>query len=103
MTNIPERPLIGITASRQSIDSSVGPMPFFVQPAYYAEAILAAGGVPLILPPSADWYRGILDIMDGLIVSGGEDVEPRRYGQDPHPTVQWIDPVRDEFEFEVVS
>jgi putative glutamine amidotransferase len=102
MTSLPERPLIGITASRETIPTSVGPLPFYTQPTYYAEAVTAAGGIPLILPPSADWHREILDILDGLIVSGGEDVEPQRYGQEPHPTVQWVDPVRDEFELEVV-
>jgi len=102
MTSLPDRPLIGITAARETINTSVGPLPFYTQPTYYADAVTAAGGIPLILPPSADWHREILDILDGLIVSGGEDVEPQRYGQEPHPTVQWVDPVRDEFEFEVV-
>jgi putative glutamine amidotransferase len=102
MPNAQDRAHIGITASRQTIDTSVGPMPFFVQPVYYAEAVLAAGGIPLILPPSQTWRPEILDFMDGLIVSGGEDVEPGRYGQTPHPTVEWIDPVRDEFEIAIV-
>jgi putative glutamine amidotransferase len=69
--------------------------------AAYVRAVLRGGGVPLILTPLiGDRYQSeILDVLDGVVLTGGEDVDPARYGQDPHPTVQDnVDPLRDAFE-----
>jgi putative glutamine amidotransferase len=59
----------------------------------YADAIVRAGGVPVLLPPATDdpdAAAAIVARIDGLVVSGGADVDPSQYGEDPHPrTASW--------------
>jgi putative glutamine amidotransferase len=66
--------------------------------AAYVRSVIRSGGIPLVLPPLlGDAHAGaVLEVLDGLVLSGGEDVDPGRYGQQPHPTVRDnIDPLRD--------
>lgn len=63
----------------------------------YAQWVGRAGGVPVYLPPSALPDR-IVERLDGLLLTGGSDVDPRRYGQVPGPHVGTIDVARDQFE-----
>jgi putative glutamine amidotransferase len=67
----------------------------------YRQAVLHAGGEVRILQTSPDIPEALADI-DGLLLSGGEDVDPRRYGETPHPTVVEVEPARDEFEIALV-
>lgn len=63
-------------------------------PAAYAQSVAAAGGVALLVPPLAtpEAARAAVAAIDGLIVAGGEDVNPARYGQEPDPHVRsWSD------------
>ncbi len=71
----------------------------------YARAIVAAGGAPLLLPClSADEAtHGVLAVVQGLIVSGGADVAPAHYGQDPRPQLGSISPERDALDRCVVA
>jgi putative glutamine amidotransferase len=66
----------------------------------YSEAILAAGGLPVILPLTANRrvLQEFLDDADGLLLIGGGDVNPRRYGGRPHPKISGVDDTRDEME-----
>jgi putative glutamine amidotransferase len=61
--------------------------------AQYADAVLAAGGVPVLLPPASssdDVAALVVTRVDGLVVSGGADVDPALYGEQPHPsTASW--------------
>lgn len=66
----------------------------------YSEAILAVGGLPVIMPltterPVLDWF---LDQADGLLLIGGGDVNPARYGGATHPKLWGVDDTRDEME-----
>lgn len=66
----------------------------------YVRSVLAAGGIPIILPPaigaaSAAW---VLPAIDGLLLSGGEDIAPSLYGQEPHAALGEVDAERDMFE-----
>jgi putative glutamine amidotransferase len=65
----------------------------------YVRSVEAAGAVPLVLPtqePGA--AEAILDRLDGLVLSGGIDVDPALYGCAPHPKLGRVDRARDEFE-----
>jgi putative glutamine amidotransferase len=66
--------------------------------------VALAGGIPLTLP----WLDGgglaeALDACDGILLGGGRDIEPARYGQEPHELLTVTDPQRDAFELELVG
>jgi putative glutamine amidotransferase len=68
----------------------------------YIDAILAAGGLPILLPAQDDHADAILDLVDGLLLSGGSDLDPALYGDtDVHPRTYGIDPLRDRFEIDL--
>lgn len=95
-------PLIGLTAQPSLMRSAAGEIPFHVLAHTYTDAVARAGGVPVLLAPvPADRIDAILDRMDGLVLTGGGDVDPQRYGEDPVPSVHGVDARRDEFELEL--
>lgn len=96
------RPRIGLTASRRVLDTVAGPMPVHAVPRYYVDAVHVAGGAALVLPASDIALSEVIDVLDGLLVTGGEDVEPSRYGQQAHEKTQKPDPLRDAFEIELI-
>lgn len=71
----------------------------------YISSVIAAGGIPIILPVSID--KKVLDshleLIDGLIISGGYDIDPLRYNEEPSTALQATFPERDEFEFYLVK
>lgn len=67
----------------------------------YAEGVARAGGIPVYLSRTAD-VATIIAALDGVLVAGGQDVDPRRYGGVPGPGSTILDPVRDEFECALV-
>jgi putative glutamine amidotransferase len=87
------RPVIGLTTYREQAAWGVWDGLADVLHAEYADAVLAAGGVPVLLPPASGSEaaaRAVVARVDGLIVSGGADVDPARYGEEPHPrTTGW--------------
>lgn len=64
----------------------------------YVEAVRLAGGLPILLPPGETNPAAILEIIDGLIFTGGGDINPVTYNGSPHPTIAGIDSQRDTFE-----
>ncbi|KJL29960.1 gamma-glutamyl-gamma-aminobutyrate hydrolase family protein [Microbacterium oxydans] len=91
------RPLIGITTWRRFIDTDLGTgRPAHSLGAEYAAPVEAAGGAVVLLPPTAG-VDEVLDRLDGLVLSGGQDVHPGRYGAEPQQGKDY-DPARDEFE-----
>jgi len=68
----------------------------------YAIRVAEAGGVPVQLSSSADPEQ-MMERLDGLLLSGGNDIDPRRYGQSPDPRLGIVDPVRDEFEWALLD
>jgi len=87
------RPLIAIS-TRGHPDR-----PHFYLERAYAEAVRAAGGVPILVPllPDRDVLFELMERCDGLLLSGSRsDVDPRRYGEPPHPRLGPILPERDE-------
>lgn len=96
------KPVIGITPSPST--DTIGPGTFrrYAMAATYTEGVEAADGVPLVIPPQADNVDMILDRIDGLIFSGGGDIDPARYGDDHlHQKTYGIDELRDRFELDL--
>ncbi|MGA7933940.1 MAG: gamma-glutamyl-gamma-aminobutyrate hydrolase family protein [Kovacikia sp.] len=85
-------PIIGITTYSRNEAGE------FQLPGAYVDAVQQAGGVPILLPPNQPDPVRILDILDGLIFSGGGDIDPQLYGGSHHATVYLVDSERDEFE-----
>lgn len=78
------RARIGLTTYAQSAKWGVWDSKAAVLPWNYVTAVANAGGTPLLLPPIATDIS-VLDVLDGLIVVGGVDVDPGKYGAEPHP------------------
>jgi putative glutamine amidotransferase len=99
------RPLIGITTSTQvSDDPTRLGMKRYGVPAYYVARVEEAGGLPILLPNvPAEQAAGYVARMDGLLLSGGVDVDPHAYGALPHPRLGEVDPARDAFELAMVK
>jgi putative glutamine amidotransferase len=93
-------PLIGLTVYREEAAWGVWHQRADLLPAQYAEAVSSVGGVPVLLPPSnaPGAAEATVARLDGLVISGGADVDPERYGADPHArTANWR-PDRDAWE-----
>jgi putative glutamine amidotransferase len=88
------RPLIGVSASLHDFGDYGG---IGVQ-----RPLLAAGAVPLTLPQLPDAIVPALAHLDGIVLAPGRDVEPARYGQEPHPLLAATEPQRDAFELALV-
>lgn len=75
-------------------------------PQIYFEGVSRAGGIAVLLPPQPvdlDIAARVLDRVDGLVITGGPDVDPARYGQQPHPTTNKPDTSRDAWEFALLE
>ena len=94
-------PLIGVTTYLEQAQTGVWDVRASFLPKVYIDAVTDAGGIAVLLPPQpADEAvaRTVLGALDGLIVSGGADVDPRRYGQSPHERTGAPRTDRDEWE-----
>ncbi len=91
------RPRIGITAHVELVTDTDGDaLLHYVAAVPYVKAVHRAGGVPVVLPVvELDDVDALLDSVDGLVVTGGCDVDPASYGALPEPKLGPIDPVRD--------
>jgi putative glutamine amidotransferase len=78
------RPLIGITSYAEEIRWGVWTEDAALVPLAYVRAVEHAGGRPLVVPPSADGLEETLEALDGVIFSGGGDLDPELYGAEAH-------------------
>lgn len=69
---------------------------------HFIDAIHRAGGIPVVLPPYENDAGDQLERIDGLIISGGSDIDPSHYGGEQHPEVYEVDRVRDAGEIALV-
>ncbi|NLZ53769.1 MAG: gamma-glutamyl-gamma-aminobutyrate hydrolase family protein [Thermoanaerobacteraceae bacterium] len=93
------RPLIGIT---MSFDNSNNTAKLGEK---YVSAVELAGGIPLAVPPlqDKDTLNGIVHRLDGIILSGGPDIDPSYFNQLPHPRLGNVCPRRDESEIYIAA
>jgi putative glutamine amidotransferase len=92
------RPLIGITTYLLPARFGYWDTEAAIVPADYLRAVERAGGRALLVPPSEEAMGDTLDALDGLIFSGGSDLDPEHYGQEPHPETHGVVPHRDRAE-----
>ena len=94
--------LIGITGERKTGESLKDPVEIIKQLDIdiffgdYARAVVRAGGLPVWIPVDAP--LDLLERLDGLLLSGGDDISPSAYGQEPHPSVAGVNAGRDDYE-----
>ena len=94
------RPRIGIPMRIESATNR------FYLSRYYSEALEAAGAVPLhiSLIPDADYVNGTVEGLDGILLPGSDsDVDPLRYGQEPHRRLGTVQPLKDETDLLVIA
>lgn len=86
------KPIIGITTSseRKAEGTRTGVIRLDWN---YSEAIELAGGAPILLPPNAE-PDDVLPLVDGLLIPGGDDIDPHLWGERRHERTSLIDPVR---------
>jgi len=97
------RPVIGITTYREDAAWGVWRRPADLLGAGYADAVVAAGGAPVLLPPVPDTALDALEALDGLVLAGGADVQPERYGAPADPSTGAPRPDRDESEIRLAQ
>ncbi len=96
------KPMIGLTTSRLPHPSS---RPVFGTNIPYTKSVVDAGGLPVLIPLnySDDDLDLLLDRLDGILFTGGYDIDPRRYGNQPHQKVERMDADRDRVEIHLVQ
>jgi putative glutamine amidotransferase len=97
------RPVIGITTYVTPARWSSWDVEAALVPAAYVEAVERAGGRPLLVPPSEAGVGETLDALDGLLFSGGSDLDPDLYDQEPHGETSGVHPERDRAELALLE
>jgi putative glutamine amidotransferase len=101
--------VIGLTTYLQQAQTGVWDVRASFLPAIYFEGVSLAGGISTLLPPQpvdSDTAERVLDGLDGLVITGGRDLDPAGYGQRPHPaTDEPVDDnrMRDAWEFALLK
>lgn len=98
-------PVIGISAYRQTASWGGWTEPADLLPADYSQSVELAGGLPVLLPPLSDAEAAVrvIERLDGLIISGGGDVNPDRYRARAHPQTAGVADERDSWELRLLD
>lgn len=95
-----KKPVIGLTANLVRDDQ--GLLRHEVK-GTYIDAVLRVGGIPLMLPAIASMREAMLERVDGVIITGGEDIDPRPFGAELHPKAQIMQPERQSAEIALLD
>jgi putative glutamine amidotransferase len=96
------RPIIGVTTYQGKNDNG---LPIHALLRAYVEAIMQAGGVPLLIPSCLDVeaLHTLFERTDGFLFTGGGDIATERFNGEPHPSVYGVDTERDSAEFTLLD
>ena len=100
-SNASDRPLIGVTTYLQRSQSGVWDVEAAFLPKVYLDGVTAGGGIPVLLAPQPlhdGVARAVIARLDGLLIAGGVDVDPARYGQEAHVETDRPQPLRDDWD-----
>ena len=100
------KPIVGLCTALERAQWSVWDQQAVLLPRSYVDAVQRAGGVALLLPPDPAAVREpdvLLDLLDGLLLAGGADMDPSTYGAAPHAATVGTVPERDAFELALAS
>lgn len=100
------RPVVGMTTYLEQAQTGIWDVHASFLPHIYFDGLTRAGGIAVLLPPQPvdDHIAArVLDGLDGLIITGGKDVDPAHYGQQPHPETDVPRRDRDVWEFALLD
>jgi len=97
------RPLIGITTDVVVAAYGAWEEESALVPSDYVRSVERAGGRPLLVPPSEEDVEETLDVLHAVIFSGGSDLDPATYGQEPHPETNGVLEARDRAELALLE
>jgi gamma-glutamyl-gamma-aminobutyrate hydrolase PuuD len=97
------KPLVGITTYVTPARWSHWELEAALIPVDYVRSVDSAGGRPVLVPPSTDGVEETLDALDALVLTGGPDLDPDLYGQEPHPETSGISTERDQGELALLQ
>ncbi|MGI8649245.1 MAG: gamma-glutamyl-gamma-aminobutyrate hydrolase family protein [Rubrobacter sp.] len=105
-------PIIGVTATLKEDTETVATRPlgrYVRNDLDYVAGVAEAGGIPVVLPPVAvpggyeGYARALIGTLDGLLLSGGSDLDPKYYGEEALPELDVTLPERDRFEMALIE
>ena len=97
------RPVVGITTYVEQAAWGPWQLPAALIPYDYVRAIERAGARALLVPPSEEGVEETLDALDGILFSGGADLDPEAYGAEAHPETNGVRPERDSAELALLQ
>ncbi|HEX2274130.1 MAG TPA: gamma-glutamyl-gamma-aminobutyrate hydrolase family protein [Acidimicrobiales bacterium] len=98
------KPVIGISAYPRLVETSLGATLLHTTSRFYVESVERAGGVPVVLPVmSPEAVDDVLPVVHGVLLSGGGDIQPSRYGAKPVAETSGVDPARDDFDIRLLE
>jgi gamma-glutamyl-gamma-aminobutyrate hydrolase PuuD len=101
--SVTRRPLIGLTTYRERAKTLVWDTEFALLHNVYVDAVARAGGIPVLLPPQEHGVDEVIASLDALVLTGGSDVDPMRYQQQPHQHTTVVRPWRDDWELRLLE